>query len=76
MSEQHDEDHGGTPAAWTAVILMMIGVVIGGVAILVNSWPLFWVGGAGLVVVGAIVGKVMGLMGYGQPRGHGAALDA
>jgi hypothetical protein len=31
------------------------------------NWPLFWIGGVGLVVLGAIVGKVMQMMGMGQP---------
>jgi hypothetical protein len=65
--EEHD-NHGQTPAAWTAVIIMMVAVVIGGIAIIVNSWPLFWIGGVGLVVVGAIVGKAMAMMGYGAKQ--------
>ena len=69
--EPHDEphdDHGSTPAAWTAVIIMMVAVLIGGIAVVIESWPLFWIGGVALVVVGAIVGKVMQLMGYGATQ--------
>ncbi|MEO6821206.1 MAG: HGxxPAAW family protein [Candidatus Nanopelagicales bacterium] len=66
--EEHD-NHGQTPAAWTAVAIILLGVLAGSIAILINSWPLFYIGGVGLVVLGAVVGKVMGLMGYGaHPR--------
>jgi hypothetical protein len=75
MSAEHHDNHGQTPAAWTAVIIMMIAVTVGGVAIMINNWPLFWIGGVGLVVVGGIVGKVMGLMGYGAEKGH-VSVDA
>jgi hypothetical protein len=63
---QHD-DHGSTPAAWTAVAIIMIAFVVGTLAIVLGNWPMFWVG-AGLVVVGAIAGKVMSMMGLGKKK--------
>jgi hypothetical protein len=63
---QH-EDHGSTPAAWTAVAIIMIAFVVGTLAIILGNWPMFWVG-AGLVVVGAIAGKVMSMMGLGKKK--------
>ncbi len=60
----HD-DHGSTPAAWTAVVIITIAFAVGTVAIVVANWPLFWVG-VGLVVVGAVVGRVMQSMGLGK----------
>jgi len=63
---------GHTPAGWTTVILIVIGFVIGGLAVMDQNWPLFWIGGAGVVVVAGIVGKVMQMMGLGQyPRPEG-----
>lgn len=63
----HD-DHGSTPAAWTAVIIITIAFTLGTFAVVVANWPLFWISAA-LVVVGGIVGKVMASMGLGkQPR--------
>lgn len=56
--------HGNTPAAWTAVVIITLAFVVGAVGLIVGSWPTFIVGGA-LVVVGAIVGKVMQMMGLG-----------
>jgi len=69
MSQQtaHDEDHGSTPAAWTAVVLITLAFVIGTLAIILGNWPLFW-GAVALVVVGAIVGKVMAMMGLGKQK--------
>jgi hypothetical protein len=69
MSQQtaHHEDHGSTPAAWTAVALIAIAFVIGTLAIMLGNWPMFWVG-VGLVVVGAVVGKVMAMMGLGKAK--------
>lgn len=61
----HHDDHGSTPAAWTAVTIIMIAFVVGTLGIMVGSWPMFGVGVA-LVVVGAIVGKVMQMMGLGK----------
>lgn len=58
--------HGHTAAAWTTVILVFLAFVVGGIAVMAQNWPLFWIGGVGLVVVGLIVGKVMQMMGLGQ----------
>ena len=63
----YGNDHGNTPAAWTAVIIMIIGFVVGAIAVILLKWPLFWIGGVGVVVLGAIVGKVMQMMGMGRP---------
>ena len=63
MSE-HD-NHGQSPAAWTAVIIILIAFLIGTVAVVIGNWPLFWVGGVALAVIGAVVGKVMSMAGMG-----------
>jgi hypothetical protein len=62
----YGDDHGNTPAAWTAVIIMTGAFLNGAVAVIMQNWTLFWIGGVGLFVVGAIVGKVMQMMGMGQ----------
>ena len=68
MSEEH-ENHGQTPAAWTAVIIVMIAFVLGTLGVVLGSWPLFWIGGVALAVVGGITGRVMSMMGMGkQPK--------
>ena len=63
MSASHD-DHGSTPAAWTAVTIIMVAFLVGGIGVVAALPWLFWVGVA-LVVVGLAVGKVMQMMGLG-----------
>ncbi|MBK9741378.1 MAG: hypothetical protein IPO93_18305 [Actinobacteria bacterium] len=67
----HD-DHGSTPAAWTAVAIITIAFIVGTLAIVLGNWPMFWVGAA-LVVVGAIAGKVLAMMGLGKKKKQPAA---
>ena len=63
----HHDDHGSTPAAWTAVVIITLAFVLGTLAVILGNWPLFWIS-AGLVVVGGIVGKVMAAMGLGKQK--------
>lgn len=65
MSEEH-ENHGSTPAAWTAVTIVMIAFLLGTIAVMIGNWPMFWIGGVGLAIVGGIAGRVMSMMGMGQ----------
>jgi len=60
-------EHGHTPAAWTAVTIVLIGFVVGGVALVVAQPWLAFVG-AGIVVLGGVVGKIMQMMGLGKPQ--------
>jgi hypothetical protein len=59
------DSHGHTPAAWTAVAIMFVGFLISGLAL---PWALEWLFFVGLAVValGAVVGKVMQMMGMGN----------
>ena len=57
------DNHGNTPAAWTAVILGLAGFVVGGIGVMVTSMPLFWVGVA-FAPVALITFYVMIRMGY------------
>jgi hypothetical protein len=57
--------HGNTPAAWSAVTIIIVGFAVGGVGIVVASTTLAAAGG-GIVVLGALVGKIMQMMGLGQ----------
>ena len=61
--------HGNTPAAWTGVLVILVGFVVGGIGLVISSWPVFWVGVA-IGVLGPIVGKIMQKMGLGaEPVG-------
>jgi hypothetical protein len=66
---------GNSPAAWTAVIIMLVAFSIGTVAFFFNVQFMVWAS-VGLLIVGAIVGFVLKRMGYGvygakyTPKGH------
>ncbi len=76
MSDEFPEPgEGNSPAAWTAVIIMLIAFSIGTVAFFFNVQFMVWVS-VGLLIIGAIVGYVLKRMGYGvygakyTPKGH------
>jgi uncharacterized protein (DUF983 family) len=62
------DNHGNTPAAWTAVFASLVGFVVGGVALMLSpvSYALFWVGVALAVPVALVVFVVMTKMGLGD----------
>ncbi len=60
----NDPGHGDSPAAWTAVIVMLLGFAIGSVAFALHQ-PLFvWIG-VGVLVIGALLGWILSKAGYG-----------
>ena len=75
MSNESDPGHGNSPAAWTAVIIMLVAFAIGTVAFWFDLAWLVWAS-AGLLVVGALVGLVLKRAGYGvngakvTPKAH------
>jgi len=72
---ESDPGHGNSPAAWTAVIIMLIAFVIGTFAFWFDI-PWLVVASAGLVVGGALVGWILARAGYGvggvklTPKAH------
>ncbi len=58
--------HGNSPAAWTAVAIIMVGSVIAGIAVVLGEWTIFYVAAIGLPLLGLLVGKVMTRMGLGS----------
>ena len=62
--------HGSSPAAWTAVLVCLVGFTLGGLALIPEpNWVLFWIG-VGLTLVSGLVGRVMAAAGLGldQPE--------
>jgi len=59
------KNHGQTVAAWTAVIVVLVGGVLASFGVLGALPWLFWVGIV-VVVLGVAVGKVLQMAGYGQ----------
>lgn len=69
--------HGNSPAAWTMVLVVMVGALVIAVGVAVPSIVLDVVG-AVIIVIGLVTGKVMSLAGYGSKPAdpqeqHGAA---
>ena len=58
------DNHGNTPAAWTAVTIALAGFVVGGVGLMAGSMLVFWIGVA-FAPITIIVGMAMSRMGYG-----------
>ena len=56
--------HGRTLAAWIGTTLALVAFILGGIAVVIQNWPLFWIS-AGLLVLGLIATKVLQVMGYG-----------
>ncbi|WP_019180700.1 DUF6704 family protein [Microbacterium yannicii] len=65
MSENiGDPGHGHSPAAWTAVVIMLVAVTLGTVFYWFDMPALVWAS-AVLLVVGLIVGWILSRAGYG-----------
>ena len=56
--------HGRTVAALVGTTVAMIAFLVGGIAVVLQNWPLFWAS-AGVLVLGLIATKVLQVMGYG-----------
>ncbi|CAN5169978.1 hypothetical protein BH11ACT5_BH11ACT5_00070 [soil metagenome] len=75
MTLEADPGHGNSPAAWTAVIIMLVAISIGTLAFWFDLAWLVWAS-VGLLIVGAIVGAVLAKLGYGvggdklTPKAH------
>ncbi len=63
-SSIEDPGHGHSPAAWTAVVIMLVAVSLGTLFFVLDMPVLVWAS-AGLLVVGLIVGWAMAKAGYG-----------
>ena len=52
----------GRTTSWVAVLVIVIGFIVGGIGLIVGpSWPLFWVG-AGVAIIGGIFALATGIM--------------
>ncbi|MEV7606735.1 HGxxPAAW family protein [Paenarthrobacter sp. NPDC089322] len=56
--------HGNSPAAWTCVIVMLVGALISSIAFVIASTPIF-IGGLVVMVLGLVAGWAMRKAGYG-----------
>ncbi|KQO99968.1 DUF6704 family protein [Leifsonia sp. Leaf264] len=63
-TETVEPGHGHSPAAWTAVIIMLVAFTIGTIAFFFEAVWVVWASVV-LLVIGAIVGWVLARAGYG-----------
>jgi hypothetical protein len=62
--------HGSSPAAWTAVLVALVGITVGGVALIPTpNWILFWIGVV-ISFASLVVGRVMSAAGLGASDSH------
>lgn len=62
--------HGSSPAAWTAVLVALVGITVGGIALIPTpNWVLFWIGVV-LSFASLVVGRVMSAAGLGASDSH------
>ena len=61
------DNHGNTPAAWTAVVVALAGFVVGGIGLMIGSMVTFWIGVA-LAPIALVVLAALTKMGYGSSR--------
>lgn len=62
--------HGSTPAAWTASLVALVGITLGGIALIPTPhWILFWIGVA-VSLASLVVGRVMSAAGLGASDSH------
>lgn len=65
MSNHHEEPgHGDSPAAWAAVVVMLIGIAAGTVFFFLHMPVFVWVC-VGVVVFGALLGYILSKAGFG-----------
>ncbi len=57
--------HGSSPAAWSGVLLCLVGFLVAGIALIPTPpWTVFWIGVA-IVAISGLVGKIMAAAGLG-----------
>lgn len=70
-----DPGHGHSPAAWTAVVVMLFGFFTGTVAFCLDMPVFVWIS-VGIIVIGLLLGWILAKAGYGvagpkyTPKGH------
>ncbi len=68
-------NHGHTTAAWVTVTLVLLGAVVASVGMVLAEQWMLWVG-IGIIVVGLVLGRVLKMLGFGQPGQRAGAHDA
>ncbi len=67
IRHEHEESHGHSVAAWTAVVIILVASAIMSLAVVFPSVTWFVVG-AVVAVVGVAAGKILAMAGYGESK--------
>lgn len=59
------DNHGNTPAAWSAVVVALLGFLVGSIGLMLSpiSYVIFWIGVA-VVVASGVLFVVLSKLGY------------
>lgn len=68
-------NHGHTTAAWVTVTLVLVGALVASVAVVLGEAWMLW-GGLGVIVVALVLGRVLKMLGFGQPGQKAGSHDA
>jgi len=67
--------HGAKLGSWVACFIILAGFIVGGIALIIWNWPMFWAGVA-VVVLGTILARVVNIMDdVSEYGGHGGGGD-
>jgi len=58
--------------SWLVCLVMLAGFVVGGIALVIWNWPMFWAG-VGIFVVGMILARLVNIMDDVTEYGGGGA---
>ncbi len=64
MNSAHDPGHGSSPAAWTAIVIMLVAISAGTLFFWLEQPTLVWAS-TGLLALGPVVGWAVAKAGYG-----------
>lgn len=68
--------HSASIGSWVACLVIIAAFVVGGIAMIVWNWPMFWAG-VGILVVGCVIARAVHIMEdvmeYGGPTGSGSS---
>jgi fatty acid desaturase len=70
--------HGASIGSWIACVIIIAAFAVGGIAMVVWNWPLFWAG-VGILVIGCVIARAVHIMDdvteYGGASGSGSGGD-
>ena len=72
--DNSDPGHGNSPAAWTAVVIMLVAFTVGTIAFWFEIVPIVIASGV-LVALGPVVGFILARAGYGVGGVHVVAKE-